>query len=246
VKKQQNMVIFQGETQLDDCLVSYTVKRSSRAKRVRLSVSLQKELQIIIPEGHNIGRIEDLLEENKEWILDKLQEIGKRENTPKPLQQKGIPVLRYLGKKYHIVTILDARSPIRVVLQGEKAYITMPENNEILLRQVSESWYRWAAKELFTERVQILAEQMGVKYQKIFIKNQKTRWGSCSSKGNLNFNMRLVMAPPEIVDYIIIHELAHLVEMNHSKSFWQLVEHHCPDYKKYLAWLKEHGTNLQF
>ena len=85
---------------------------------------------------------------------------------------------------------------------------------------------------------------MNVQYGRITIRNQKTRWGSCSSKGNLNFNCLLMLAPDEVVDYVVIHELCHLIEMNHSKAFWKQVEQMMPDYKKHRKWLKDHGNEI--
>ena len=85
---------------------------------------------------------------------------------------------------------------------------------------------------------------MQTSYNKITLRRQKTRWGSCSSKKNLNFNWQLVYFEPKIIDYVIIHELAHLTHMNHSKNFWQLVEKYDPEYKKHVGWLKRNGLNL--
>ena len=85
---------------------------------------------------------------------------------------------------------------------------------------------------------------MGVTYGRISIREQKTRWGSCSSKGNLNFNWRLIFAPPEVLDYVVVHELAHRKEMNHSKAFYAIVESIMPDYRKWKKWLKENGGTL--
>ncbi len=93
-------------------------------------------------------------------------------------------------------------------------------------------------------RVEYYAKIIGVKYNHISIKHQKTRWGSCSGKGNLNFNCLLVLCPPKVMDYVIIHELCHLKEMNHSPHFWAEVEKYSPDYKAYKQWLKENGSKL--
>lgn len=93
-------------------------------------------------------------------------------------------------------------------------------------------------------RVAYFAEQIGVDYGRITIRNQKTRWGSCSGKGNLNFNCLLMLAPPEVIDYVVVHELCHRKEMNHSKAFWDEVERILPDYKKYAQWLKNEGSLL--
>ena len=101
------------------------------------------------------------------------------------------------------------------------------------------------AKEVFPSKVAYFAKIVGVTYGRITIRCQKTRWGSCSSKGNLNFNCLLMLAPPEIVDYVVVHELCHRLEMNHSPKFWAQVERVLPHYKKYRKWLKDMGGNLQ-
>lgn len=94
------------------------------------------------------------------------------------------------------------------------------------------------------ERVAYFAELVGVTYGRITIRNQKTRWGSCSSKGNLNFNCLLMLTPPEIIDYVVVHELCHRKEMNHSKAFWSEVEKVLPDYRQSVSWLKEQGSQI--
>ena len=97
------------------------------------------------------------------------------------------------------------------------------------------------ALEVIPQRVRYYAPRMGVTYGRITIRNQKTRWGSCSAKGNLNFNCLLVLMPEEILDYVVVHELAHRKEMNHSAAFWQLVENELPDYRERRKWLKDNG-----
>ena len=94
------------------------------------------------------------------------------------------------------------------------------------------------------KRVSYYAKQIGVTYEKITIRNQKTRWGSCSSKGNLNFNCLLMLTPPEVIDYVVVHELCHRKEMNHSEAFWAEVEKILPYYKEQVKWLKENGGQI--
>jgi len=100
------------------------------------------------------------------------------------------------------------------------------------------------ALEVFPERVAYYAGLIGVTYGRVTIRNQKTRWGSCSAKGNLNFNCLLMLAPHEVQDYVVVHELCHRKEMNHSKQFWAEVEKILPDYRVQLKWLKENGARL--
>lgn len=100
------------------------------------------------------------------------------------------------------------------------------------------------AMEYIPERVRYYADIIGVSYGRITIRNQKTRWGSCSSKGNLNFNCLLMLTPDEIIDYVIVHELCHRIEMNHSKAFWNEVEKILPNYKDYIKWLKNEGGSI--
>lgn len=100
------------------------------------------------------------------------------------------------------------------------------------------------ALKVIPARVEYFARVIGVTYGKITIRNQKTKWGSCSSKGNLNFNCLLMLAPPEVLDYVVVHELCHRKQMNHSKAFWSEVEKVLPDYKEARKWLKEEGSQM--
>ncbi|MFH1726754.1 MAG: M48 family metallopeptidase [Elusimicrobiota bacterium] len=103
---------------------------------------------------------------------------------------------------------------------------------------------RRRAASVLASRVEDWSRVMGVGYGKVRVKDQRTRWGSCSAKGNLNFNWRLTLAPPEVLDYVVVHELAHLLEMSHSRDFWRLVERWCPDHKAHRRWLRTRGRGL--
>lgn len=111
-------------------------------------------------------------------------------------------------------------------------------------RSALEKRYIEAAKDYFPKRAAYFAAITGGNYQRITIRDQKTRWGSCSANGTLSFNWRLMLAPPAVLDYVVVHELCHLTHMNHSKAFWSLVESACPDYRAHRKWLKEHGQEL--
>ncbi len=110
--------------------------------------------------------------------------------------------------------------------------------------EVFEAWYRQQALDVISQRLVLFAGQTGLGYQQVRVKNLRTRWGSCSIRGNLNFNLRLVLAPLEIVDYVVVHELVHLKHKNHSRQYWESVAAILPDFKKRRDWLKLNGHTL--
>ncbi len=126
----------------------------------------------------------------------------------------------------------------RIVVFASEEYRN--EHKNILL-----SWLKLEAKIILIKRVEELAKQFGFEYFRITIKDQSSVWGSCSSKKNLNFSWRLILAPVEVMDYVIIHELCHLAQMNHSRNFWALVEKYMPDYKAHRKWLDKNGKSLK-
>lgn len=138
------------------------------------------------------------------------------------------------------VALQKQRKQQREALQAESAEKYTPQQREGLERR-----YRQAAKEYIPRRADYFAQRIGVSYERIRIAEQKTRWGSCSSRGTLSFNWKLMLAPPKVLDYVVVHELCHLIEMNHSPRFWKLVEEIIPEYKEYRKWLKENGNTLQ-
>lgn len=142
----------------------------------------------------------------------------------------------------HIEKIREQEAK-RKEMYGEKGEYGKSAEREYLS---NEEIHKLAEKalEYIPKRVSYFAKQIGVTYGKITIRNQKTRWGSCSSKGNLNFNCLLMLTPPEVIDYVIVHELCHRKEMNHSGAFWAEVEKAIPDYKEQVKWLKENGEKI--
>ena len=120
----------------------------------------------------------------------------------------------------------------------------MRQQARIHLDAAQEKELRERAKSVLAQRTAYFARQIGVTYGRITVRDQKTRWGSCSQTGNLNFNFRLILAPPEVLDYVVVHELCHRRQMNHSAQFWQEVAQVLPDYRKRKAWLTENGWRL--
>ena len=120
-------------------------------------------------------------------------------------------------------------------------YLTAAESKRL---ETLEKRYRKAARAQFESRTAHFHKLTGGVYTSITVRDQKSRWGSCSSRGTLSFNYRLIFAPPAVLDYVVVHELCHLTHMNHSKDFWNMVASVMPDYKVYKKWLKEHGHEL--
>lgn len=126
----------------------------------------------------------------------------------------------------------------------EKQRALHPAEKRPPLSDKDRARYISVARDIFTKKTAYYARIMDVSYGRIAIREQKTRWGSCSSKGNLNFNWRLIFAPEEVLDYVVVHELAHRREMNHAKAFYSIVESVLPDYRSARRWLRDHGSSL--
>ncbi len=132
----------------------------------------------------------------------------------------------------------------RVKLERNALVISYNLSGGSLTTEKLEQWLQTRAKTLITSKVKLFSQKMGLSYNRVVIRDQKSRWGSCSCLKNLNFNWRLIMAPEPVMDYVIVHELCHLKEMSHSKSFWNLVARYCPNWHDYRDWLDEHCIEL--
>lgn len=145
----------------------------------------------------------------------------------------------YLGKQY----LLEIRKNKKSIIELEdKLYIAGV--NEKYIKKYLESWYKQQARKVIIERVYLYSNLSGLKFSSVNLTSATTRWGSCSSQKSLNFNWKLIMAPLEVIDYVVSHELAHLAELNHSKAFWERVRKMFPIYREYRTWLKRHGHTL--
>ena len=151
----------------------------------------------------------------------------------------------YLGEKRTLTVIREqrTRAKVKCVLDRLIMYVPFEADYEYKRCQL-EKWYRKEALLVITQKAEEYAKILGVRFEDIRIKDQKSRWGSCSSKGNLNFNWRILMAPEPVCDYVVIHELCHLVFMDHSSNFWNLVQRICPEHKHYKKWLRDNAGQL--
>jgi predicted metal-dependent hydrolase len=230
-------------TAINHQTITYTLRRSFKARRVRLEVRQQTGLTVIVPRSYRIGQVPGLLKSKERWISRNLARFSQSQSLSAPRKLKSGDTVLHLGRDLKLVKQENHHDDI-VVLEGNRLAVRPDLFNNGLLELALEQWYRAEAARLINETADKLSYQMGISYQRIVIRGQKTRWGSCSRKKNLSFNWKLIMAPEPIVEYVIIHELLHLKEMNHSKRFWELVAQYCPDWREHKKWLKQHEVDL--
>ncbi len=225
--------------------IPYRIERSSRSTRMRIIAETIAGIRLLLPKRASIQDGERFLESNREWVFKEWLRIAKtREKQShlfEPFLEKNSIV--YLGKKYQLVIDVGKRVLPPVIVEDDVIVVQCVKAE--LAEKILERWYRQQAKAVITGSLEYYRAQMNLDYNELTIKDQKTRWGSCSSQGNLNFSWRLILAPKEVLDYVVVHELAHLVEMNHSDRFWAVVWRYYPEYKKQVKWLRENGVGLR-
>ena len=210
-----------------------------RSKRKTIAIIIQKDgsVQIRAPRFATSQQIQLFVQSKMSWIQSHQAKILKLKN-PAHKYEPGEKFL-FLGNKYPL-ELSKANSPF-LLLDG-KFHLGWLKQQDA--EKVFTEWYRKRAREIITERANLLAKQHSYVFKKIRISSARTRWGSCSPKGTLSFTWRLVLAPMEIIDYVIIHELVHLNIKDHSSAFWSRVQDIDPDYRKKRRWLREHGHLL--
>lgn len=220
--------------------VEFDVQYSSDASKPRIDVDIHGVV-VVLPESSGVNP-QELLQENAVWVIEKKRRYDSyRSQIPHRKYEEG-ELFPYLGEKYEVVV---EQRPSSSVADGTLR-LAKHHVEATSVKRALETLYRRKARETFEERAEYYADEMGVEYEQIEIRNQRTRWGSCSTTGTLGLNWRLMMAPLEIVDYIVVHELAHLRESNHTDVFWSLVAEHDPEYEAHARWLEEHSTRLVF
>jgi predicted metal-dependent hydrolase len=224
---------------LDAGQVLLVVKRNPRARRYVLRLNRQGQAQVTIPRFGSAAEAFRFVDRNKPWLERQFQRFA---TLPKrPVQWMVGSKVLFRGELMSIGPGLDENHR-SVRLSSEVIKVPDPQAN---LRPAIER-YLWAlaAKEL-PPKVMDFAAKDHLAVGRISVRNQKSRWGSCSRRGTISLNWRLIQAPPFVVDYIILHELAHLRHMNHSIRFWREVQRVCPDYQSAERWLKQNSTLLQ-
>ncbi|MCT4607235.1 MAG: M48 family metallopeptidase [Marinisporobacter sp.] len=197
------------------------------------------------PKGVREEDILKIVDAKKKWIREKLSFFQGIDYTKIKKEYVNGETFFYLGKAYPLKIIRGvAMRDALVKFEKEMFYITTHTDDENILKRAMKEWYRKKTSEEVIKRIAYFQKHFLVKPNTIKIKDQKKRWGSCSSKMNLNFNLRCAMMPELIIDYLVVHEMCHMVHMNHSKAFWQLVRAILPDYKERRIWLKENGMRM--
>ena len=205
--------------------ISYFVRKSSKAKRLIVKIDNKGNVELVLPKYVTYKEGRQFILSKKDWIKKHLNESSKK-----------VEGFHFLGKNIKIDISEGKKNNLR--FDVEQDILFCESKQKIDEQQAYEAWLRIAAKEYIPDRTFYLANAYGFKVNKITIRNQKTRWGSCNSKGNLSFNLSLMKFSEEIIDYVIIHELCHLKFMNHSEDFWMLVSSFIPDYKERRKILK--------
>lgn len=204
-----------------------------------LVVTPDGDLEIRAPLRFSQHQIEDIVRQKSDWIKTQQEQARNSRRRTAHRQLSDGARLWYLGESY----------PLRIT-EGGAARVKhtdrflLPENALPKAGDLLKAWYKARARATITRRVEFYARTHHLTYSSIRITSAMTRWGSCSRKNALSFTWRLVMAPEDIIDYVVVHELAHIIEKNHSRAFWAQVESMQPDYKTRRAWLKNNGRLL--
>jgi len=214
-----------------------SVRASRRARQMRLVASI-RGVEAVIPATCSAEKLHEFVESKRGWITKMAQHYNKIKERSG--HEDG--AVYYLGGKYHYHIIKD-RCPSAVVSDAIKT-ITFHVTDMRSYKKEIEQWYKVQTARIISERLPQVSARTGLAYNKVSIKKQTSRWASCSKKRNLNFNLFLAAAPVEVIDYVIVHELAHTVELNHSTRFWKVVQEGDPGYREHRAWLEDHSPAI--
>jgi len=220
-----------------DQLTIDILKRRSR-RSIGLHIIEDGKLEVRAPYLMPKFFINRFVASKRDWIIKTKQTMRNRKHVAKVAYHEG-SVFRLAGVPY----TLHITEGNTIVLLGSQIFF--PKKFLLHTKHHMELWVRSFAKKYLTSRISFYAQKMNVSYKKITIRDTSSRWGSCSSSGTISFSYRLILTEPNIIDYVVIHELAHTVHHNHAKEFWNLVENYYPEYKKARAWLRTAGHTLR-
>lgn len=220
------------------------IERKSRVKKVTLKADIYG-MYVLSPMNYSNEQLMEYVNREKKWISRMMCHYSglKAETEFEGIKKSDI---FYLGKKYRLVIVKDIQAG--VIISENLSQITFHVKDRRYYKDDILYWYKLETKRIIEEILPFLRNRLSTGHGKISIKNQRSRWGSCSKKGNLNFNLMLSSLHMDIIRYVIIHELCHIIEFSHSKKFWTIVGLNDQDYIKHKNWLKTYGTltNINF
>ena len=234
--------------EIENTMIHYNLTRTKR-RTVGIQVKPGGIVDVRAPNIASQQAIQTILQKKQKWILRKVKEFSAVEILDEKELKSG-ETLFFLGQEHDLKIEVSSHKRITITKNESEILIHLPQQieaspaRERLIAKHLLKWYRKQAQMLIIPRAEDYAQKIGVKPKFIKIRKMKKRWGSCSSEGKVTINLKLIMAPLQVVDYVIIHELSHLVHFNHSKSFWKFVEHHCPSFKIQKQWLRIHQFRL--
>lgn len=222
--------------------IAYSVKRSSKRKKVTITIERDRKVVVHAPDNASDEAITRIVQTKQHWIYEKTRHAQKYTGRPHPPGKElvsGESAL-YLGRSYRI-EVVDTESEH---IQFDQRFL-IPATRVSRKKGAMRDWYIARAKERILPRVAKQARELGVSFGQAHIVDNRYRWGSCTVRDNINLNWRLIKAPMFVVDYVIAHELAHLLESNHTPRFWNIVKTQVPTMDKARDWLREHGQILE-
>ncbi|MEA2470970.1 MAG: hypothetical protein QOE38_1969 [Thermoleophilaceae bacterium] len=225
-------------------MIEYPIRRSDRARRARINVSAEG-VEVVVPRRMALRQVVPFVEEKRPWIERTLRRIREAEEAAAVRLVHGGSV-PYLGRSLELrVRVEPARVRSHVALRGDALRVAVGEPGADAVRAALEAWYRRRARVEVEPRLDAACRRAGTRYTRLSIRQQRTRWASCSSTGAMSFNWRLLLAPPEILDYVVEHEVAHLEVLDHSPRFWRLLGSRSPTYREHERWLRRNGPALR-
>ena len=222
--------------------MNFHIEKIIRSKRKSFYIEIDDSGEILlrVPIKASIEEVNEFIKRHSKWIEKKLNEIENRKIKYQPKNFVDGEKFLYLGEFYNLNIVKNQKIPL--IFKNE---FYLSKNYILNGYEIFKNFYKKMAKEIINERIKFYANKYGFKYNKIKITSANKRWGSCTVRGNLNFSYRLIMAPLKVVDYVVVHELVHLVDKTHKKSFYNKVEKILPDYKERKDWLNKNGYLLK-
>lgn len=233
-----------GTIELGDKRLEYAVRSPAGATRRRIRVT-PNGIEVVIPRGGEPGSAAAFLQQNEGWVLEQLEFVARSSGLSRNQARPMSLLLRGEERTIRVVEEKTTRRYGIALEQRNELVVRVPIGKVALAGRALERWLRRLARSDLHTALDRRAREMRLKFGRVYVMNQRTRWGGCSSRRNLSFNWRLVMAPPAVLDYLAVHELAHLAEANHSIKFWLIVRSHCPDFQRHKKWLRENEWRLR-